>query len=143
MGERYLVDASDKQIGVMFRAPLGQFFSHPVGHDTLQAKDDDTAFVGEPGRVRVLDPVNLEARYLRLAAQGPPGQSLFFLLDQVQADPLQKHERLAQRGDAPYVFLAGGLDQLQLGGAKMKQPFLTNNTPVPNGAYTLWAEKAR
>ena len=30
-------------------APLGQFFSHPVVHDALQAKDIDTAFLSKPG----------------------------------------------------------------------------------------------
>ena len=99
-------------------AALGQFFGHPIGHDALQAKDDDTAFLGEPGRVRVLDPVNREARYLRQAAQRPRGQSLFFLLNHIQADPLQKHQRLAQRGDAPDVFLARRLNQLQFGGTE-------------------------
>ena len=76
-------------------------------------------------------------------ASARAGQSLFFLLDHVQADPLQEHERLAQRGDAPGVFLAGRTDQRQFGGAKIKQPFRANSTPLPNGAYTLWAEKAR
>jgi hypothetical protein len=27
-------------------APLGQCFGHPVGHEALQAKDNDTALLG-------------------------------------------------------------------------------------------------
>ena len=52
-------------------ALLGQFFSQPVGQNVLQAKDNDTAFLGKPGRFRILYPVNLEARYLCQAAQSP------------------------------------------------------------------------
>ena len=28
-------------------------------------------------------------------------------------------------------------------GVKRSSPFFANNTPLPNGAYTLWAEKAK
>jgi len=56
-------------------ALFGEFPGNPVGHEALHAKDDDTAFMREPGRFGVLYPVHFEARYLRQAAQCTPGQT--------------------------------------------------------------------
>jgi hypothetical protein len=51
--------------------------------------------------------VERESWDLREAAQRASGEGPLFLLDQVEADPLQEHERPAQRGDASDVLLSG------------------------------------
>ena len=69
-------------------AQHGQFSGHPIGQNALQAKDNDAAFLGKSRLVGVIDPENSEARYTRQTTQCLCGQSLFFILNYIKADPL-------------------------------------------------------
>ena len=109
----------------------------------LQSKNDDTALVGEPGRVGVLYPKQRQAPGICARprnARAVNACSSAWITS--KADPPQQHQRLAQRGDTADVFLARrcGSDSSSAG-LNCSSPFLDHQRATAEWRVYLMSRK--